>query len=389
MSKKIRLLFVGPFPPPFSGPELSTKQLLESDLKNHFDIIFLNTNVRKDNSKKGRIDITAFISVFKFNIKLFCNMVLKRPHVAYHLVTPTEMGWLGRDVWFILQCKLFGIKNIIHFRGSHFDINFKNFRLFTQQVIKYCCKYVDYAIVQSKCLKGQFKGIIPDYKISVISNTVDDVFSSLNRNSLNESPKILFFGHLTKAKGYTDIVKAIPKVVSKFPDVKFVFCGNIKRGEPGVKYNQCTGERIKYEDPFKVESSILNSKYKNNYLNLGIVTGTQKMELIQKSWIFILPSYSEGFSRSILEAMAAGLTVLTTPVGANKDFIINGFNGILVSPGDVEALESKIIELLSDSSLRNSLSENAKLTFNKNFSEKIVVDKYITLFNSVLNEKNS
>ena len=74
-----------------------------------------------------------------------------------------------------------------------------------------------------------------------------------------------------------------------------------------VKFNQYNGERIKYEDPFEIEDWILKSKFKNNYLNLGIVSGKRKMELLQDSWLFTLPSYSEGFSRSILEAMASGL----------------------------------------------------------------------------------
>ncbi|OUS03483.1 hypothetical protein A9Q86_00800 [Flavobacteriales bacterium 33_180_T64] len=388
-NKKLKVLFIGPFPPPYSGPELSTKQLLESDLKNHFDIIFLNTNVRKDNSKKGRIDLNAFKSVITFNFKLFKLLLFKRPDVAYHLVTPTEIGWLGRDIWFIFQCRVFQVKKIIHFRGSHFNINYKRFRPLSKKIIRYACKFVDKAVVQSDCLRNQFEGLIDDNRVNVIPNTVDNVFSTLSRKPLNEIPQILFFGHLTKAKGYTDIVKAIPKVASKFPNVKFIFCGNIRRGEPGVKYNQITGERIVYEDPFEVESKILNSKYKENYVNQGIVSGEEKMNLIRQSWIFILPSYSEGFSRSVLESMAAGLPILTTPVGANKDFVINDFNGVLVQPGDVSSIEQKIIKLLEDEKLRDNLSNNGKVTFDKEFKESRVVEKYITLFNSVYNEKNS
>ena len=134
---KTKLLFIGPFPPPYSGPELSSKQLLESDLRNHFNIIFLNTNVRKDNSKKGKVDFRALFSVITFNLKLFKRLLFKRPDIAYHLVTPTEIGWLGRDIWFILQCKLFGIKKVIHFRGSHLDINYRTFTPFTKKLIKY------------------------------------------------------------------------------------------------------------------------------------------------------------------------------------------------------------------------------------------------------------
>jgi glycosyltransferase involved in cell wall biosynthesis len=380
---KTKVLFIGPFPPPYSGPELSTKQLLDSDLKNQFDIIFLNTNVRKDNSKKGKIDLSALVSVVTFNIKLFKRLLFNRPNIAYHLVTPTEIGWLGRDIWFIFQCKLFGVKKVIHFRGSHLDINYKTFRPLSKKLIKYACSLVDAAIVQSDCLKSQFNGLVTSDKVCVIPNTVDDLFKNLNRNP-SKTPQVLFFGHLTKAKGYTDIVKVIPEVASKFPDVKFMFCGNIRRGEPGVKYNQITKERIDYEDPFEVEEHILNSEYKGNYQNLGVVSGEAKLDLIRESWLFVLPSYSEGFSRSVLESMASGLPILTTPVGANKDVIKNDYNGVLVNPGDLKEMTKQLNRLLGDQQLRETLSNNGKTTFDNEFEESKVVEKYVNLFNALM-----
>lgn len=384
IENKTKVLFIGPLPPPYSGPELSTKQLLDSDLKNQLDILFLNTNVRKDNSKKGKIDFSALLSVITFNLKLFKRLLFNRPDIAYHLVTPTEIGWLGRDIWFIFQCKLFGIKKVIHFRGSHLDINFKTFRPFSRKIIKYACKSVNAAIVQSNCLKSQFNGLVSQDKVHVIPNTVDNLFKKIDRSHLSETPQVLFFGHLTKAKGYTDIVKIIPQVASKFPDVKFLFCGNIRRGEPGVRYNQITKERIKYEDPFEVEAEIVNSAYKNNYQNLGIVSGEEKLKLIRESWLFLLPSYSEGFSRSVLESMAAGLPILTTPVGANKDVIKNDYNGVLINPGDLESMEKHLIRLLGNQKLRDELSQNGKATFTNEFEEAKVVDRYVNLFNSLM-----
>lgn len=383
-NSKTKVLFIGPMPPPYSGPELSTKQLLESDLKNQFDIIFLNTNVRKDNSKKGKVDFSALLSVITFNLKLFKRLLFNRPDIAYHLVTPTEIGWLGRDIWFVFQCKVFRVKKIIHFRGSHLDINYKTFRPFSRKLIKYACKSVNAAIVQSDCLKSQFKGLVCEENVFVIPNTVDNLFKNIDRKNLSKTPQVLFFGHLTKAKGFTDIVKVIPKVASKFPEVKFLFCGNIRRGEPGVKYNQITKERIVYEDPFDVESQILNSEYKNNYQNLGIVSGDEKLKLLKESWLFILPSYSEGFSRSVLESMAAGIPILTTPVGANKDVIKNDYNGVLINPGDLKSMEDNLIRLLGDQKLRDKLSHNGKLTFKNDFEEAKVVDRYVSLFNSLI-----
>ena len=68
-------------------------------------------------------------------------------------------------------------------------------------------------------------------------------------------------GHMTKAKGYTDILKIIPDLCDEFPFVKFYFAGNIRRGERGVFFNQYTGAKIEYEDPFEAENKLyLNSE---------------------------------------------------------------------------------------------------------------------------------
>ena len=57
MKRVDKVLFIGPYPPPYAGPEISMKYLLESPLSQRFDVSFLNTNVRKSNAKKGNIDI--------------------------------------------------------------------------------------------------------------------------------------------------------------------------------------------------------------------------------------------------------------------------------------------------------------------------------------------
>lgn len=381
-SKKKKILFIGPLPPPYSGPELSTKQLLNSPLVDKFNLIFINTNIRKDNVKKGKVDFTAIIAVVKFNFTLIKKLVYHRPHAAYHLVTPTQVGWIGRDIWFLFFCWLFKTKRIIHFRGSHLKLNFANFNPFVKKIIRLLCKTVNIAVVQSKSLTNQFEGLVAKDKILVIPNTIDDKFFSVKREE-SSTPQFLFLGHLTKAKGYVDIVKIIPKIAKKYPKVRFLFCGNMKRGEPGVKYNQLTGERIKYEDPFEIEKEILNSTYVVNYINRGVISGKDKLDALAQSWAFILPSYSEGFSRSILESMASGLPVIVSPVGANSDFIDNNVNGLINLPGKLEQLEQSIFTVIESKQKREGLAGNAKITAKEKFSEAIVIQKYIMMFNNI------
>ena len=62
---KPKILFIGPTPPPYSGPELSMQQFLESEMLNEtFDILFLKTNFRTDNTKKGKLDVSMFTNFF-------------------------------------------------------------------------------------------------------------------------------------------------------------------------------------------------------------------------------------------------------------------------------------------------------------------------------------
>ena len=56
MLKKPKILFIGPYPPPYSGPEMGMKLFLESSLKDEFQIFFLKTNVHKSNAQKGKFD---------------------------------------------------------------------------------------------------------------------------------------------------------------------------------------------------------------------------------------------------------------------------------------------------------------------------------------------
>ncbi|WP_191860170.1 glycosyltransferase family 4 protein [Hanstruepera ponticola] len=349
MTKKPKILFIGPTPPPYSGPELSMQQFLESEsLNSEFDIQFLKTNFRKDNTKKGKLDLSMLSNFFIFFSKLLKLLISKNPNCVYYPITPTQIGWLGRDVWTILLSKLFGAKVIIHLRGSHFKLNFKEFNSIVKRVVGFSLKKVDCGIVQAAYLKDQFAPYIPLNKMAVLYQAMDIEEFSPNSEIPIEKGKILVMGHMTKAKGYTDILKIIPDICSDFPFAKFYFAGNIRKGERGVFYNQFTGEKIAYEDPFEVENTILNSEFKDNYINLGIISGNNKMEHLQSSDIFLTASYSEGFSRSLLEAMAIGKPAVFTPVGAHREVFENTVHGYSFVPGELDGLKNALKTMLQD-----------------------------------------
>ena len=90
--------------------------------------------------------------------------------------------------------------------------------------------------------------------------------------------------------------------------------------------------------------------------------------------VFVLPSHAEGMSNALLEAMASGLPCIATRVGAAESMIVDGTTGVLIDPGDREALQDAIRDLLDDPHKRKRLGDAAALSVRARYSIKTVVD---------------
>lgn len=381
---KPKILFIGPLPPPYSGPELSMKQLLEADVLNEaFDIIFLKTNFRKDNVNKGRLDFSMISNFFIYFSKLLYSLLKYKPALVYYPITVTQVGWIGRDALTLVLSKIFGAKNIIHLRGSHFSLNIQKFHPIVKGITKFALLKTDVAIVQAKYLKNEFEPFLSCKKTQVLYQSII-VEEFDNPDILKyQRGKILIVGHLTKAKGYTDILKVIPEIANEFPEVQFCFAGNIRKGERNVFYNQVTREKLQYEDPFVEEGKITKSKYSKNYKRLGIISGVKKEEHFRTADIFVSASYSEGFSRSLLEAMTMGKPLIYTPVGAHREVLKNKKNGFEIQPGSREELINSIRLVLKNTKQRNKIALNNY----KKAREEFAIEKIASDFRDIISSE--
>jgi glycosyltransferase involved in cell wall biosynthesis len=93
---------------------------------------------------------------------------------------------------------------------------------------------------------------------------------------------------------------------------------------------------------------------------LGPVFGAELDEVMARASIFALPSYIENMPVSIMEAMATGLPVIATTVGAIPEMIEDGVTGRLVPPGDVGRLQNALAGLLDDPVERQRLGAAAR-----------------------------
>ncbi|MGH3826851.1 MAG: glycosyltransferase family 4 protein [Pseudonocardiaceae bacterium] len=113
---------------------------------------------------------------------------------------------------------------------------------------------------------------------------------------------------------------------------------------------------------------------------LGAVPYEQAHEVYQRGEVFVSPTYAEGFSNTILEAMASGLPVVSTDVVGVRDCVRPDDNGVLVPPADPVALVAGIRRVLVKDALRRRMAERALIDVHERWSWPVVAGQITTIY---------
>jgi len=204
-------------------------------------------------------------------------------------------------------------------------------------------------IVVSHHLKEEVIGLynLPSDKVKVIYNGIAlEKFNFLIdkesfRNSLNLSLKdkvILAVGRLSWQKGFDNLIRALPMVLSKFPEVKLIIVGD--------GYMKKELENLVY-------SLGLESKVRL----LGFLKDEDLFKIYKISDLLVIPSNYEPFGIVALEGMAAGLPIIATSVDGLKEVMEDA--GLLVPSNHPSNLAQAIINVLSDEALSKELKKKS------------------------------
>ncbi len=163
---------------------------------------------------------------------------------------------------------------------------------------------------------------------------------------------VLFVGRLSAPKGIYDLFDAIPRVLERHPEAKFVLVG--------------VAESDALESVLRAEAQRRGIAPRVTFL--GSLEGRAKAAAFVTSKMIVVPSWTEAFPLVIPEAMAAGLPVIATSVGAIPDFVKNAEDGFLITPRNPQMLADGICRLLDDEELRQRISDRVRTRAPQEFS---------------------
>jgi glycosyltransferase involved in cell wall biosynthesis len=181
---------------------------------------------------------------------------------------------------------------------------------------------------------------VPADRVIVLHNAVPDPGPPPDRRSRTGPVRLVFLGHLDDRKGVPELLEALCLPALRCRDWRLVLAGG--------------GELSRFRQ------AVAKSGLAERCEVAGWVAHEQVYEHCREADIFVLPSHAEGQAMALLEAMAHGLAIVTTPVGAHLEAVEAGTEAVLVAPGNVDALADALCALIDQPERRLALGKAAR-----------------------------
>ncbi len=380
--KKLNILIFEPYPFNSEGGNQRTLQyFLDHVDKNRFNMIFLSPfetefverlrskgvdclviepskRINQYGGKALKANIfSRFLSIFDliiYNMKLVSVFKKKKVDIVYS-------NGIRAILTIGLAARITNIPNLWYIKGELGNKFLDTIGFFFANKILFFCesnKHDKYPLLVKWFGKkiGILKiGMDPETIYQVEKKNKDDLINELSINP--ENMNIIILGQLYPLKGVHILLQALAKVVHEFPEIKLYIVG-----DPAID---------EYRDYKRKLDNIVLTYQLGKHI---IFTGWRRdaHEILSCMDILVHPSFSEGFGRAVLEAMAFGKPVIASRVGGLREIIKDGENGFLVEPGNERQIAEKISILIKNNELREAFQKKARKTV---FSEYLINDK--------------
>lgn len=277
-----------------------------------------------------------------------------------HISTSASIS-LSKDYLMIKCAKRRGVRTIVHFHFGRIPQIAKS-NNWEWKLLKRVVRLADCAVVMDEASYDTLRAKGFD-NVSLLPNPVAPRVVEIvaeNANIQRVPRSLLFVGHVVKTKGVFELLEAC----SKIENINLQLVGHIT---PDMQAQ-------------------IDGLYKGAFWLT--VCGERPYDEVVKEMckcdVFVLPTYTEGFPNVILESMACGCAIVTTPVGAIPEMLEeeNGKHyGVMVEPRNVEQLKEGIEKMLSDADFKNECRANVRQRVNERYNIDSVWRQMVNIWN--------
>lgn len=352
------IVMAGPMPPAIGGMASVVQDLCASSLRESFVIETFDT---AKSTPTDRSVVTAVMARFALWQRWWAQLHAGSPVIA-HIHTCSGLSFF-LDAMLLWIARMRGARVVLHVHGGNFDRFIESLDPLRRWFVRASARGAALVIVLSETWRERLQPLLPGAQLRVIENAVP-LRAAASVAQRAAPPLILFLGALCREKGLEELVRAFARLTHP---ARLALVGP-EAGEGFVSRIESIAAELGVVDRIRLP---------------GPARGAEKEAWFAQSSIFALPSHIEGQPISILEAMAAGLPVVASRVGAIPTMIESERSGLLVDPGDVEGLAGAIDRLLGDADFCDRISKGGRAQCELRFGIERAVRQLRSLYAEV------
>ena len=355
------VLFISPLHGATGGIMSWTRRIVEQGLSDGYRVHVVDTGIR-NNARTRLTSLWAgeWVRTVRIIASLLWQLTLIHPHIAHVNCSLSPRG-VCRDLVCALLVRLWGISIVVHYRGNVPTFACGRGNGISWWALRKLINLSKLNIAVNRdslaCLADLQHGEQRDPVL--LPNFVEDsAFCHYAVRTVKQFDRInvIYAGWITVGKGCREILA----VARQLPEFEFILLG-----------------------PVMADMRPHLQSLPANVTLGGEVASDIVLQQMNASDLFLFPSYTEGFPNAVLEAMAVGLPVVATRVGAIPEMIEDGKGGLLVSPYTDEIVSTLRI-LIADPEMRLQMGEFNHRKAQTEYAYSVVVGRLVCLYQQVL-----
>ena len=341
------------------GPSIATKGGISSVLAFYQKQLTPQCDVRFIATYSGEHRVLDFLFFGISVVRVLCIAACNKFSV-FHIHAATGGSFLRKSIleWIVTR---FHRTCIVHIHGADYDEFIKTAKPGLKKCILWFLDQADAIIVLSQSWRDIFSQYAEDSKIHVIGNPARTIIESITPADPSLPLRMIFTGLIGARKGAYDVVKALSELKDRDWKLDIFGNGEVSQIRENIAALGMTEQVTVYD---WVNHSELITRYPAYQVQL-------------------LPSRSEGQPMSLLEGMGSGLALIASRVGGIPELLVDGFNGIMVSPGNIEEIKMAIAHCIDHREDVERMRLNSLQRAKDMFSGEVITAKLFTVYRSL------